>query len=394
VDFNRTVEKAQNEMLLLNVIRAKDRLPMYLTGMSSLSGNIQTSLSAGLGGSYSRVLHPVENRASDSLSRTLSPSVGASVSANPTYNLAVLDTQEFMRGFLTPLGKNLLAYYWNQGWPRELLIYLLIERVEIARADTGEVLEVLKNYPSSGDPNLEEMARFGARVETFLLEDPQIEQVSVPENVGPPLPASDVQDLSKLVDMAKEGFSLVPVSGQTAYQLQRQRTDIHLKLKPRAGARTEDPATQQKYYQSLAGAKERLGVIEDSETVTFFLRSPEALLYYLGELARVENRQVSPKVPEVCIQGRYQPLFVAFPSGKCPDAILSADSGQDTYSVPALALGKPLDACRPGALRLTDPPVCDAGRSMQAFSLLNQVTALQKSAKDLPATALVRVIGE
>ena len=41
VDFNLTVEKAQNEMLLLNVIRAKDRLPMYMTGivlMLSLSG--------------------------------------------------------------------------------------------------------------------------------------------------------------------------------------------------------------------------------------------------------------------------------------------------------------------------------------------------------------------
>ncbi|MFL6237800.1 MAG: hypothetical protein ACJ76N_32080 [Thermoanaerobaculia bacterium] len=392
VDFNRTVEKAQNEMLLLNVIRAKDRLPMYLTGMSSLSGNVQTSLSAGLGGSYSRVLHPADNRASDSLTRTLSPSVGASVSANPTYSLAVLDTQEFMRGFLTPLSKNLLAYYWNQGWPRELLIYLLVERVEIARADTGEVLEVLRNYPSSADPNLEEMTRFGAGVETFLLQDPQIEQVSVPESVGPPLPASDVQDLAKLVEMAQQGLSLVQVSGQATYQLQRQRTDVHLKLKPLPEAPKEDAATQQKYYQSLAGAKERLGAIEGTKTITFFLRSPEALLYYLGELARVENRQSSPKVPEICIQGRYQPLFVAFPSGKCPDAVLSAESGQGTYAVPALSSGKPSDACRPGALRLTEPPLCDAGRSMQAFSLLNQVTALQKSAKDLPSTALVRVI--
>ena len=103
--------------------------------------DIQTSLSAGLGGSYSRVLHPVENRAADSLTRALSPSVGATVSANPTYSLAVLDTQEFMRGFLSPLGKSLLAYYWNQGWPREFLIYLMVERVEIAKADTGEVVE-------------------------------------------------------------------------------------------------------------------------------------------------------------------------------------------------------------------------------------------------------------
>ena len=157
----------------------------------------------------------------------------------------------------------------------------------------------------------------------------------MPESVGPPLPAGDVQDLAKLVDMAKEGFSLVPVAGQDAYQLQRQRSDIRLKLKPLPEeAGKGDPATRQKYYQSLAGSKERVGVIEGSMTVTFFLRSPEALLYYLGELARVENRQGSPKVPEVCIQDRYQPLFVAFPGGKCPGAILSADSGEGAYSVP------------------------------------------------------------
>jgi hypothetical protein len=246
------------------------------------------------------------------------------------------------------------------------------------------------------------MTRFGEKVEMFLLRDPQIEQVSVPETIGPPLSSSDVQDLSELVKMAKEGMLLTKIPDQDTYQLQRPKSDLHLKLQPlperrEEAAKKEDTTTQrsrQKYYQSLANTKERFGLIEDSRTTTFVLRSPESLLYYLGELARVANRQSLPKVPEVCIQGRYQPLFVAFPSGKCPDAVLSADSGQGTYSVPALGFAKPADECRPGALRLTDPPVCDAGRSMQAFSLLNQVTALQKSAKDLPSTALVRVIGE
>jgi hypothetical protein len=37
---------------------------------------------------------------------------------------------------------------------------------------------------------------------------------------------------------------------------------------------------------------------------------------------------------------------------------------------------------------------CSAGRSMQALSLLTQLIALQKSAKDTPTTGLIRAIAQ
>jgi hypothetical protein len=49
--------------------------------------------------------------------------------------------------------------------------------------------------------------------------------------------------------------------------------------------------------------------------------------------------------------------------------------------------------CSRGALELREPS-CESGRSMQALRLLSQVMSLQKSAKDLPTPALVRVIGD
>src|SRR6185503_3403286 len=112
-------------------------------------------------------------------------SVGATLSKNPTFSLAVLDTQEFMRGFLTPLGKDTLNYFWTQGWPRELLLYLLVQRVEIQ--EEGKALQILRNYPDSADANVAEMRAFAEWVETFLARDPQIDSVSVPVDIGPEL---------------------------------------------------------------------------------------------------------------------------------------------------------------------------------------------------------------
>lgn len=43
---------------------------------------------------------------------------------------------------------------------------------------------------------------------------------------------------------------------------------------------------------------------------TLFLRSPEGILYYLGELMRVEAQRGF--IPEICIEGKLEPLFVAF----------------------------------------------------------------------------------
>src|SRR5262249_38405229 len=103
VGFNLTVAKAPNEMLLLNLIRAKDRLPMYMTGIASLSGNVSTALSASVPGAYSYS----KGIGIDTITRSTTPSAGAAISANPSFSLAVLDTQEFMKGFLSPVNTDL-----------------------------------------------------------------------------------------------------------------------------------------------------------------------------------------------------------------------------------------------------------------------------------------------
>lgn len=92
VSYNLAVERAQNRMLFLNVIRASDRLPMYLTDVSKVTGSIKSDVTASLAvpfggtGAGKNIVTP-----------------GTTYSLNPTFDVNVLSTQEFMRGFLQPI---------------------------------------------------------------------------------------------------------------------------------------------------------------------------------------------------------------------------------------------------------------------------------------------------
>jgi hypothetical protein len=411
VDFNLTVEKAQNEMLLLNVIRAKDRLPMYMTGISSLNGNFSTSLSAASGVSTSRSRER-EPTVVDTLTRGATVSANAGISANPSFSLAVLDTQEFMRGFLTPIPLDTLGYYWSQEWPRALLLYLLVQRVEIE--SPGKETLVVRNYPDSSDPDLKELKTFGCALRDFLARKPRFETRSVkgPE-IGPPLQAATVSgDVSKLIQVSKEGYELSQDDGKDTYHLRRATTEQHFALNgepsyrqssicdgadpisgPAPPSETGETAPEpEPYPQSAKHGKVRT-TLPDSKTLTLVLRSPEALLYYLGELMRVANRRESPKIPYICIQKHFHPLFVALPSGRCQGAQVEVNSGRGTFSVPAVSDASAPDPCDDdGDISLRDANGCDAGRSMQALRLVSQIMSMQKSAKDLPSAGVVRLL--
>jgi hypothetical protein len=214
---------------------------------------------------------------------------------------------------------------------------------------------------------------------------------------------------------------ITKVSNQDLYQLQRIRTELRFKLddpepsssgdakqdmdcgkpssdpaKPAASAAGTTTPDVSQYEQTPAAGKIR-ATLPDSTTLTLVLRSPEGLVYYLGELMRVANanrKDDFPKVPYFCLQGHSQPLFVARPAGsdRCIESLLEADAGRGRFSIPAPGQSSELAECKEGEIRFEMATKCEPGRSMQALRLLSQLMSLQKSAKDLPSTAVVRVI--
>lgn len=340
---NRAVEEAQNQVLLLNVVRAYKQRPTYLTAISKIAGPIGTAtptaaLSLPFGVDAPRVFN-------------FSPSARADA---PNFDVAVLDTHNFMRGFLQPVAPGTLKVYLDQGWPAHLLLSLFIR--EIRRPDGTAIT----NAPLKRAA----FEEFSADLHK-LVYGCGLHIESRPVKIGPPLDATTVKaNLGTLMAMQKEGMELREVSGR-GYQLQKPNAMPVFAVNKTCNMKL-----------AVAGEDRKQNGGRDEHIIV--LRSPEAVLNYLGELVRaqLQGAHGDPRqtyVPQTW-PGEHVPesLFVVKTGEpKAGEAVITIEYEDVTYYVPR------------------DPA---AGRSMQALSLLAQLIGLHKNAAELPTTSSVRVI--
>lgn len=398
VKYNEAVEEAQSRMLLLNVVRAKLFRPMYITDLTDFSGSIKLDVNSG--GIETDFVN-----GKGLTSGKLTPSID--YVQNPTFTVNVISSQEFMKGFTTQCSMSLLQYYWDQGWPPEFLLYMFVHHVDVMGRD-GKMIRY-ENYPDPSDKGLAKLERFGEWVTDFVRSKPRF--VRSDAKIGSCL-SSGASDLGALVNAKKEGLSVVKTGER--WQLEPEKSDLLLMSSQDA----DD------YESGLRNRTCDSPPLKNPGPV-FQLRSPEGILFYLGELMRVE--QNFKRFPAVCIGNRLWPLFVAFgrqdgPACKAvvavhyegteliiPDRELKVDEDGkiDDPAAPADPICSGLEV-RPDSYG--SPPVqtpaeglkgkvlegdrlsCFGGMSMESFSLLTQLIALQKSAQETPTTSLVRAI--
>lgn len=349
VSFNLAVEEAQNQMLLLNAIRASQRRPMYITGIQSVTGSVGIESSAGFEIPFGK----------GSGQNAASP--GVTYTDNPTFEVPVFETQEFMNGFLRPIEPALFAYYWDMGWPRGLLIHLLVERLRISLAD-GEKVLAFENYPDAEDESHCEISGFSWIVDQLVWAG------------NPVLVVSGFGGSEKVSLRISEDGALESAVGEAI----RRHGACH-------------PGTVKP--PSERGPEGRIPIHTAHAGIELDLRSPEAVLYYLGEIVRFEEAQT--KAPVIRIWGsgeeaRYEPVFVARTlEAGCATGSVMVRYGGISYLIPERQ--KPAQEETPTGFLV--PLACNGGRSMQSLSLVSQIIAIQKSAQDMPGTTLVRTIG-
>ena len=138
IDYNGSVETATNTLLVMNVLRARDRAPLHFTTIGAIHGAF--SLSAGLGYDLTAVNNGVQ------------PALLAA--SNPSFDIGPLDRQEFARGLLRPIDPALFRLLSDRGVPDALLLHLLV-----ARFDEGPGGRSIPNDPADPAPFAAEVAR-------------------------------------------------------------------------------------------------------------------------------------------------------------------------------------------------------------------------------------------
>ena len=391
VEYNKAAERVQNEQLLLNIVRAAQRQPMTFTALTLIRGNIKGTVGA-------NTMVPTGGAATDLYTTT--PKL--EYSSNPSFDVAVLDSQEFMKGIMTPVELKLIRHYWEQGWPKSMLLYLFIQKVEVIKKAAGvgkgdELLYTYKNYP----PDHVQFDQFKSLVTTLVghPDGPLIDITirSQVEPLGPPLTVAAVSNLEQLVKTHEAKLSLKDLKNGT-YQLERTRKEVVFSgvrpltgLTYRPGNLLAEPLKEVPEIMGLTIApqpQEQVQEPKGNPILKFYIRSPEAILYYLGEIVRSTAEGVRIRTSTGWDEGEYQPALIMTDNAPSPLFLARAGTRYEDAAVSVFYDGvRYIIPRNPETGR-------GVGRSTHCLQLLSQIYALHKSSKELPTTAATVLLGQ
>jgi hypothetical protein len=129
---SRSLAKARNEAIFLNLIRASHNYPLDFVTIANVTPQMSNSTSFALpsflvGPRLNGALPTTIDR--DVVFGNTTASNSTSVSTN--FSVSTQETQSFYQGFLKPIDLEVADYFIRQDYSRELLFWLFVESVEI-----------------------------------------------------------------------------------------------------------------------------------------------------------------------------------------------------------------------------------------------------------------------
>jgi hypothetical protein len=220
-DFNGQVAAAQDQTLLLNVIRAANRFPMHFTELSTLSGT--GTLTAG--GTLTVPFATLNGGMG-----TFSAAPTAMVTETPTFNIAVLETQEFYRGMLSPISQEQIGTYYEEGLQPELVWTLMFGQIAFQPSPTAKMIVIENNFHPLKDDNkvliekdgtkknlcptgsASEYECFKAVIRALVDRHLATEQVKETSNLGPALSQNAFDNLKWLSGYDPKAIKIASIS--------------------------------------------------------------------------------------------------------------------------------------------------------------------------------------
>ncbi len=391
---NTAQQNAFNQVMLLNVLRSRDRQPRAYSRFSALRG--AASLSPGIGLSTPFGPGAPANGLTNAWAGSLSQSD----------DMAPQDDQDFYRGVLTPVSNAVWSLYQDQNWPPDLLFHVFVEQIKVssetftelnraadeicakdgagdallkwqcpARAapdcpvwkqkTLDQVLIVLSNEPSDKC----ERGHFEAFAFTLLVLGFRIDKDGA-DAVGPVLPASAFKkDIGWAWKLHDGDISVKPVTDDKGkvigYALKQSGGyAAHLlNYKPRG-------ATDDKAQVLVAPKSEAVSAARHAGagSLKIFItpRSADGMVYYLGEAVRAADKGEMPTMIRTSSGPR--PLIRVLP-GCAGDPAVCVTFRDTGYSI----------------------AYDDGSMGLQTFELMKQVFALYNKGS-APTTAAVTIV--
>jgi hypothetical protein len=195
VAYDAAISDINDRVLLANIVRARDYVPLNITELSTVTGTLSEQASLGLsvpfGGNYGSTPRG-----------TVTPSL--QVSAAPTFSMAALNTRGFTLNIIQPVSPVYIASKWNTGISKELLLLLFVKDIQFADSFASSMQDCASKQASAAAPDDKSLVAchhkfinnpdapgeeraFKAVIES-MLPSVGIKVMTILEPIGPPFP--------------------------------------------------------------------------------------------------------------------------------------------------------------------------------------------------------------
>lgn len=125
LEYDHTVSQVESEMLLLNIARARQGLPVHFTAVSNVAATFDFRTNAGVGAQL------FDGSGTDITRNFYTLNLGASVAENPTVSIVPIQGEEFTRRILTPMDETKFEFLISQGIEPAIVLRLMARGIGV-----------------------------------------------------------------------------------------------------------------------------------------------------------------------------------------------------------------------------------------------------------------------
>jgi hypothetical protein len=370
--IDRSLERARNESILLNIVRASHQWPLNFSAIAQVSPSAMNQTTLGLP-NFLTGPNPVPlPPGRDVIFDNNSFSNALTVSSN--FSISSLNTGTFYNGLLSPVNLHDLNYFIRQNYPRELLFWLFTDTVELIKP-----LRIGFHYDPPNDYGCAKEDRpkqrcFREWVEIAVITGLTVEAKTIQLKMDDKITTKEYSRFCFDPVLAKEGRRAMDPA--RLHTLETRYLDIGLKLSPQCnepwspGARGREGETDTLFFN--------FGPL----TFKILTRSTNSIYQFLGQLLR-QQRENIPRAEGAYIprpEEAQLPILSTRPYDPKLLTILPEQPGVRCFAHTYFFDG---DYC---------VPEHGADNTKRIFSLLAELLALKTMANELAITPLVRVV--
>jgi hypothetical protein len=131
VSFDDIIEDTTDKLLVLNILRAKDKAPLHFNEIPSIHESIQATASLTATYPFGMPLFATANPGRSSVTP------GLNLQVSPSFEIDHLDTKDFVTGMATPIDTKFVKYWLDRGLDPRIVLLLFFSAADITETTVG-----------------------------------------------------------------------------------------------------------------------------------------------------------------------------------------------------------------------------------------------------------------